>query len=83
MREALKVAVPILMGTIAGIISMLSTQGLRERDPFGIVILVLFIYAQKFIFLKIGTKLEAKDWFGISFLSFASWYLSWTLLLNL
>jgi hypothetical protein len=82
MKDLLKTLIPILLGSVAGILSMLLTQGLRERDPFGIIILVLSIYVHKFIFPKIGIKIEPKDWAGISFLSFASWYISWTLLLN-
>jgi len=82
MKDLLKTLIPIFLGSIAGILSMLLTQSLRERDPFGIIILVLFIYVHKFIFIKIGIKIEPKDWAGISFLSFASWYISWTLLLN-
>lgn len=83
MRELLKVLIPIFLGSIAGIVSMVITQGLRERDAFGIIILVLFIYSQKFIFPKLNIKIEPKDWFTISFLSMASWYVCWTLSLNL
>ncbi|MFN3384310.1 MAG: hypothetical protein ACK401_05385 [Archaeoglobaceae archaeon] len=82
MKEMAKTIVPIVLGAIAGIFSMLITQDVRNRDAFGIIVLVIFIYAQKFIFPKIGIKVEAKDWLAISFLSLASWYLCWTLLIN-
>ncbi|MEM4472720.1 MAG: hypothetical protein QXR27_01085 [Archaeoglobaceae archaeon] len=83
MKEILKVLVPLILGAFAGIFSMLITQDLRERDAFGITILVIFIYIQKFIFSRLKIKLEPKDWLSISFLSLSSWYVTWTFLLNL
>ncbi|MEM0022816.1 MAG: hypothetical protein QXM23_04575 [Archaeoglobaceae archaeon] len=82
MKDLAKTIVPIALGVIAGVVSMLITQGIRERDPFGIIVLVMFIYIQKFLFPKLGIKLEPKDWLSISFLSLASWYVCWTLILN-
>ncbi|MEM4566262.1 MAG: hypothetical protein QXD49_06660 [Archaeoglobaceae archaeon] len=82
MKDLAKTIVPIALGVIAGVVSMLITQGIRERDPFGIIVLVMFIYIQKFLFPKLGIKLELKDWLSISFLSLASWYVCWTLILN-
>lgn len=82
MKEFAKTFVPIALGAIAGVVSMLLTQGIRERDAFGIIVLVTFIYVQKFLFPKIGVKIEPKDWIPISFMSLASWYICWTLLLN-
>lgn len=82
MKDIAKTAIPIILGAIAGIFSMSITQGIRERDAFGIIVLVVFIYIQKFLFPKIEIKVEPKDWVGISFLSLASWYVCWTFLLN-
>jgi len=81
-KELLKTLVPIVFGAIAGAISFFITGNVRERDPFGIIILVLLIYAQKFVFPRFGIEIESKDWAGFTFLSFASWYVAWTMLLN-
>jgi len=82
-REMKKTLTPIVCGIIAGLLSFLATGEFRQRDAFGIIILVFLIYIQKFILPKMGVKLEGKDWAGISFLTFSSWYISWTVLLNL
>jgi lipopolysaccharide export LptBFGC system permease protein LptF len=81
-KELIKTLFPIVMGIIAGSLSFLITGSVRSRDPFGIIILVFLIYVQKFAFPRFGIELEGKDWLGISFLSLASWYVTWTLLLN-
>ncbi|MCS7130173.1 MAG: hypothetical protein NZ872_02000 [Archaeoglobaceae archaeon] len=81
--ELKKAIVPVLFGILAGFFSFLVTQDLRQRDAFGIIILVLFIYIQKFVFPKLNVKLQPKDWFGLSFITLASWYIAWTFLLNL
>lgn len=77
-----KTLIPLLMGFLAGVISFLITQDVRTRDPFGIIVLVFLIYAQKFLIPKFE-KIEAKDWVAISFLTFAGWYILWVFLLNL
>lgn len=81
--ELKKTLIPVFLGILAGIASLLVTQDLRQRDAFGIIILVLFIYVQKFIFQKLRVDLKAKDWIGVSFITLSSWYISWTILLNL
>ncbi|WP_290901302.1 hypothetical protein [Ferroglobus sp.] len=78
-----KTYLPILLGALAGVLSYLVTQDLRTRDAIGIVILMLFVYVHKIILPKFGEKIETKDWVAIFFLSLCSWYVSWTLLLNM
>ncbi|MDI9609742.1 MAG: hypothetical protein QFX36_00245 [Archaeoglobales archaeon] len=80
--ELIKAIIPVFFGIFAGIFSFLITQDLRQRDAFGIIILVLFIYLQKFIFPKFKVELQPKDWAGISFITLSSWYIAWTFLLN-
>lgn len=82
-REMKKTLTPIIFGVIAGILSFLVTGEFRQRDAFGIIILVFLIYTQKFILPKMGVELEGKDWAGIAFLTFSTWYISWTIMLNL
>jgi hypothetical protein len=81
--ELLKTFVPIVLGIVAGVLSFAISDGVRSRDPLGITILVLLIYVNKFLLPKLGVSLEGKDWAGISFMAFASWYIVWTFLLNL
>lgn len=82
-KELKKVLVPIFFGVLAGILSFYATGEYRQRDAFGIIILVFLIYIQKFILPKMDIALEGKDWAGIAFLTFSSWYISWTFMLNL
>lgn len=81
--ELKKTLIPILFGALAGLISFFVAQDLRQRDAFGIIVLVLLIYIQKFIFPKLRVELKPKDWFGLSFLALSSWYITWTFLLNI
>ncbi len=78
----IKTVIPLVLGILAGILSFLITDGTRSRDPLGIIVLVFFIYINKFIFPKLNIRLESKDWLGISLMSFAGWYITWTFLLN-
>ncbi|WP_457548911.1 EMC6-like membrane protein [Archaeoglobus sp.] len=83
-REGLiKTVVPLILGVVAGILSFLITDGIRSRDPLGIIVLVLLIYVNKFLLPKLDVNLEGKDWAAISFMAFAGWYISWTFLLNI
>ncbi len=82
-EEMIKLIVPIVFGIIAGAISYLITGPIRQRDPFGIIVMVIFIYLQKFVYPAFGIKIEAKDWASFGFLTLASWYISWVFLLNL
>jgi len=83
-RESLiKTFVPIVLGCVAGVISYIITDGIRSRDPLGIIVLVLLIYVNKFLLPKLGVSLEGKDWAGITFMAFTSWYIVWTFLLNI
>ena len=81
-KNDLKTYIPLLLGVIAGILSYIITNGIRSRDPLGIIVLVVFIYIHKLLLPKWGVNIESKDWVGISFLTLTTWYISWTLLLN-
>ncbi len=59
--------------------------GVQATPLVGILVLLVAIVLQKSLFmvLKIDTsKLGKKDWFYQAFLTFATWYLSWTLMLS-
>ncbi len=82
-REGLlKTFIPLLLGCIAGILSFVISGEIRKRDPLGIIILVFLIYLNKFILPRLKVSLESKDWALIGFMTFSSWYITWTILLN-
>ena len=59
--------------------------GVQANPIVGVLVLLVAIVLQNSLFmvLKIDTsKLGKKDWFYQSFLTFATWYLSWTLMLS-
>ncbi len=59
--------------------------GVQANPIIGILVLLVAIVIQKSIFMiiKIDTsKLGKKDWFYQAFLTFVTWYLSWTLMLS-
>lgn len=67
-----------LLGIVAGVFSY-------YLPAYGILILLILIYAQRIILLrvKIDTKeFRFTDWFFIVFMTFAFWFVSWTILLN-
>ena len=82
-KDIVKTMFPIALGFLAGIVSFLVLGSVTKRHPLGIIILVLVIYLHKFLMPKFDVELENKDWVAIAFLCFSSWYISWTLLLNL
>ncbi|HUL62844.1 MAG TPA: hypothetical protein VLT35_07250 [Methanocella sp.] len=56
-----------------------------DHSSFGVLILALLIYVQKFIFPPLGIdskRFGLKDWFFLSFMTFCFWIITWTLLLN-
>lgn len=81
-EEVVKTLLPLSFGVLAGTISyLISLEG--YRDPLGIIILVIFIYLHKFILPAFRIEPVGKDWALLSFLTFTSWYISWTFLLNI
>jgi hypothetical protein len=75
---------PAILGVFAGFMSstyVLSTP----HQSFSFLILALAIYAQKFIFPKMGLdpkKFDLKAWAYLGFLTFSYWYMTWTIILN-
>ncbi len=81
-RKDFKTFLPMIMGIFAGIASYAITGGIRARDPFGVLVLVVFIYLHKFILPKLNIDVEGKDWLALAFFTLSTWYITWTLLLN-
>ncbi len=83
-EDAVKTYVPFVLGCIAGVVSYLLTLGSVKRDPLGIIVLVIFIYINKFLLPKLGVgKLETKDWLTITGVAVGGWYMVWTFLMNI
>jgi len=68
-----------LLGIFGGVLSYYAIPS------FGILILLVVVYAQRLILPRIQIDLkeyQMKDWFYTAFMTFAFWFVSWTILLN-
>ena len=90
-ERVIRTAIACALGMLAGIASYFlagipdSVSGVQPSAIIGIFILLAFIVIQRtiFILIKIDTqKLGKKDWFYQAFMTFAIWYLSWTIILS-
>ncbi len=75
---------PAIMGCLAGFLSSSYVLSIPHQ-PIAFVILALAIYAQKYTLPLLGidsSKFAAKDWFYLGFMTFAFWYVSWTIIVN-
>jgi hypothetical protein len=78
----IKTAVPSLFGVLAGVISSFVISNPVSED--GLLIAILLILVQKFVFPFLHTSLEGvKDWIYISFMTIFCWFVTFALLLNL
>ncbi|HDS45012.1 MAG TPA: hypothetical protein ENN68_02770 [Methanomicrobia archaeon] len=76
-----KTVVPVIFGVVAAISSYLIVPDPISSD--GLLIAILLILIQKFVYPFMHTKLEsAKDWLYISFMTLFTWFMVYTLLLN-
>ena len=79
-----------LLGILSGALSFLSggvpdAHGLQNNGPLAFMIMLAGIVLQKhvFVLLRMDTsRLGAKDWFYQGFMTFALWFLTWTILLS-
>ncbi len=89
-KRVTRTLVAVGAGCIAGIICFLTDQataaaGVGKSFLFPILVMLAFIILQKHLFMLIRidpTKLEKKDWFYQGFITFAFWYVTWTILLS-
>jgi hypothetical protein len=59
--------------------------GLQENAIIGILLLAAGVVFQKYVFMFIGVdymELSTKDWFYQSFVTFALWFMTWTIFLT-
>ena len=84
-----RTAIACFMGIAAGILSFLvigdpAGEG-AARGVIGILLLLAGIVFQKQVFMLARidyTRLGGKDWFYQGFMTFALWFMSWTILLT-
>lgn len=75
---------PAALGVVAGFLSspyMLSTA----HQTLSIIILVLAIYVQKYLYTPWGldsSKFDWKAWFYVGFMTFCFWYVTWAIIAN-
>jgi Pyruvate/2-oxoacid:ferredoxin oxidoreductase delta subunit len=90
-ERVVRTLIACVLGVFAGITSYFiagapSPETGTQTDPFvGILILLLTVVLQRTIFILINIdtiKLGKKDWFYQAFMTFAMWYLSWTIILS-
>lgn len=84
--------VACFMGFLTGILSFYMSgtpdpvTGLQENAWFGFLLLIAGVVFQKHIFILIRMnyrELGAKDWFYQGFMTFAVWFITWTILLTM
>jgi hypothetical protein len=79
-----------LLGIGTGLLSFYAggipdAAGLQKDGLLGFMLMLAGIVIQKHIFILLGMdtqKLGAKDWFYQGFMTFAFWFLTWTILLS-
>jgi EMC6-arch len=78
------------MGILTGAISYYaggtpSATGIQVDGLLGVMLMLAGIVLQKHIFILSGmdtSKLGGKDWFYQGFMTFAFWFMTWTILLT-
>jgi heme/copper-type cytochrome/quinol oxidase subunit 4 len=79
-----------LLGILTGVISYWSggtptATGLQANGFLAFMLMLAGIVVQKHIFIFLGmdtSKLGPKDWFYQGFMTFAFWFMTWTILLT-
>jgi hypothetical protein len=79
-----------LLGILTGILSYWSggtpnIAGVQENGFLAFMLMLAGVVVQKHIFKLLGmdtSKLGAKDWFYQGFMTFAFWFMTWTILLT-
>jgi len=79
-----------ILGILAGALSYYfggvpDATGLQNDGFLGVMFMLAFIVLQKHLFMLLRmetAKLGAKDWFYQGFMTFAFWFMTWTILLT-
>ncbi|MDI6719539.1 MAG: hypothetical protein QMD46_08025 [Methanomicrobiales archaeon] len=90
-ERIVRTAVASFAGLGVGALSFLlggepdAATALQPNASLGIILLVIGIVVQRYIFIALRidpTTLTTKDWFYQGFMTFAFWYIAWTVLLT-
>ena len=79
-----------LIGLFTGVLSYLAVPasdvaGINSHTMFAFLLMLAGIVIQKHVFMLTGIntdKLGGKDWFYQGFMTFALWFMAWTILLS-
>lgn len=79
-----------LLGMLAGVLAYYfggipDASGIQADGFLGFMFMLVFIVLQKHIFMLMRmdtSKLGGKDWFYQGFMTFAFWFMTWTILLT-
>ncbi len=79
-----------LLGIVAGILSYYlggvpNASGIQNDGFLGFMIMLALVVLQRHIFVLFRidtTRLGGKDWFYQGFMTFAFWFMTWTILLT-
>jgi hypothetical protein len=81
-----RTVVACMIGIIVGVVSFyLGGIAAKDIGLLAFVLMLAGIVIQRHIFVLVkitNTKLGAKDWFYQGFMTFAFWFMSWTILLS-
>ena len=84
-ERIIRTGIASIMGIIAGILSFTLVQS-DSQGVIGLLLLLGAMVFQKHIFMLMKmdvSNLGGKDWFYQSFMAFAFWFISWTILLTI
>ena len=89
-KRVKRTLIACIMGLVTGILSFMlggvpDASGVQPNTMLTILLLLAGIVFQKHIFTIIGidiTELGKKDWFYQGFMTFALWFITWTILLT-
>ena len=73
-----KTAISSVLGIAGGVLSY-------YLSPYSLFILIVVVYGQRLILPRLGIdtkEFRFTDWFFLVFMTFAFWFVSWTILLN-
>jgi len=79
-----------ILGIVTGVLSFVSggtpnAQGIQDNALLAIMLMLAGVVLQRHIFILLSldtTRLGAKDWFYQGFMTFAFWFMAWTILLT-
>ena len=81
-----RTAIACIIGIIIGVASFyLSAYAAKDIGLLAFMLMLAGVVIQRHIFVLIrmtNTKLGAKDWFYQGFMTFAFWFMSWTILMS-